>query len=36
MVWSLPVTRSIKRRRAMMAVSFKGANFPKEVVYQFS
>src|SRR6266581_4007111 len=31
-VWSLPVTRSLKRRRAMMAVSFKGAHFPKDII----
>src|SRR5262245_55574964 len=31
-VWSLPVTRNIKRRRAMMAVSFKGAHFPKDII----
>src|SRR5262245_39984945 len=31
-VWSLPVTRSIKRRRALMAVSFKGARFPKDII----
>src|SRR5262245_42612513 len=27
-----PVTRSIKRRRAMMAVSFKVAHFPKAII----
>src|SRR5215471_18459447 len=31
-VWSLPVTRSLKRRRAMRAVSFKGAHFPKDII----
>ena len=32
MVWSLPVTRSIKRRRATRAVSFQGAHFPKDIL----
>src|SRR5262245_55267818 len=31
-IWSLLVTRSIKRRRAMMAVSFKGVHFPKDII----
>src|SRR5215813_2784577 len=31
-VWSLPVTRGRKRRRATMAVSFKGAHFPKDII----
>jgi hypothetical protein len=31
-VRSLPVTRGIKRRRATMAVSCKGAHFPKDII----
>src|SRR5262245_31484618 len=31
-LWSLPVTHGTKRRRATMAVSFKGAHFPKDII----
>ena len=32
MLWSLPVTYSALRGRATMAISFKGAHFPPEVI----
>jgi hypothetical protein len=31
-LWSLPVTNSAQRGRATMAISFKGAHFPPDII----
>src|SRR6266436_4279807 len=31
-VWSLPVIQGVQKGRATMAISFKGAHFPKDII----